>query len=301
MKTFLLKRTFATLTSLCLLLLLAAGSEATGDDAQTAPATGSTTAPVPAAQTQPAERYDCDPAARRLLERLEAAGDRYRTLEARIDYTIEDRMTGDSERRTGTIRYDRGDANTPPRFHVGFETLTLGGGRPFQQREQYGFDGRFLTVRKDRLKQMTRYQVVAEGERAEPMKLGEGDFPLPIGQEVEEVLRRFEVDTRPPREADPEETDYLRLAPRQGDPAGGEDAAEQAANFLRMEMWIDRRNDLPVRIRTLDRQKRIKIVEFSEIQTDVEFPEGTFFLPRPSEPGWSYRVERLESGSSVMP
>ena len=60
----------------------------------------------------------------------------------------------------------------------------------------WAFDGQFLTEVKHRIKQQTRYQLAAEGQKIEPMRLGKGPFPLPFGQKVEEVVKYFDVTSR---------------------------------------------------------------------------------------------------------
>jgi len=254
-----------------LLIVLAAASAAM---ARTA-----TTTSRPA--TQPAD----DPQALPLLEKLEAAREAYPAMQASIVYTVKDYRLGDSERRTGTMKLQWGREKTSDRFYIGFDTLRQGEGRPIAAKLEYAFDGKWLTEAKHRIKQMTRYQVVAEGRKAEPLRVGRGPFPMPVGQKAADVLKYFRAFTREPREEDPPGTAYLRLMRRP------EHADRISA--VRVEIWLDTKTGLPVRLVSRDAKRNVTTVEFSEHNTKAEFDEKTFHLPRPI--GWKYSIQPLTS------
>ena len=219
-----------------------------------------------------------------ILAALEAAGREHVQIVSKVDYRFDERMTGDREQRTGTIKYQRQTEETPSRFYVGFETLQLGDGALLKDKVEYAFDGRWFTIAKHRIKQMTRYELAAEGERIEAFKLGKGPFPLPFGQEAAAMYEHFDITTRDPGEEEPENTWYLRLTPK-------EDLAEEMS-FTRLEMWIDRDRHLPVRLVSRDKNRNVTVAEFDEIQTDVELADRDFHMPRPL--GWEYSEQALQ-------
>ncbi len=219
-----------------------------------------------------------------ILGALEAAGREHVQIVAEVDYQFDERMTGDSEHRTGAIKYQRQTEETPSRFYVGFETLQLGDGAMLKDKVEYAFDGRWFTIAKHRIKQMTRYEVAAEGEQVEAFKLGKGPFPLPFGQEAAVMHEHFDIITRGIGEADPENTWFLRLTPK-------EDLAEEMA-FTRLDMWIDCDSHLPVKMVSRDKNRNVTAAVFSEIETDVELTDDDFHMPRPR--GWEYSEQPLE-------
>jgi len=229
---------------------------------------GSATKPAP-----PDEVVDVET----ILAALEDAGQKVPALTADIEYGVDQRQTGDTEHRTGRIKYRRGDDDRPTGFYVGFDTLKLGDGPVLKDKVEYAFDGRWLTVAKERIKQMIRYEVAAEGVSADVFTLGKGPFPVPFGQEAAAMKDAFEMRTRPLREAEPEGTWYVHLTPK---------AEQEGPAFTRMEMWIDRQRHLPVRIVSEDKNRNVTTVVFSDIRTDVELGERDFHLPR--RLGWDY-------------
>jgi len=227
----------------------------------------------PATTTAPAVA----PAAKMILDRLEQAGKKYTTIQADVKYHVLMRELGDSETRTGEVKFKQADKKHPTRFYIRFDKLRLGAGSERTEKVEYAFDGQWLTEAKHRIKQMTRYQVAVKGERVDPMELGRGPFPIPFGQRTENVIKHFKVTTRKAKKTDPKNTDYLRLIRRK--------AYSDKINFTRMEMWIDRKTNLPVKVVSRDKNT------FTKVKTNENFDDKTFHLPR--KLGWEYRIKRL--------
>jgi len=221
----------------------------------------------------------------RILGDLEEAGRRYPSIAADIDYRVEQKSTGDSEHRTGRVKYQAETDKTVAKFYVRFETLRQGKGPTLKNKVEYAFDGRWLTVAQHPIKQMTRYELAGEGEKVDILKLGKSPFPLPFGQKAETMRKYFEITTRPRRDDEPENTDYLLLIPRK--------KQADKPSFTRLEMWIDRRRRLPVRLISRDKSKTVTTVTFDDIATDQRFTSKDFHLPR--KLGWTYSEERPTS------
>jgi len=243
-----------------------------------------TTRPAASRATMPATRPTASPAVMKILTDLQAAGEKYKTIRADVTMEITDRRVGDTEKRTGWIAYQRGDARTSGMFRVHFDRLRQGAGPVLKQKLDYAFDGHFWTVAKHTIKEMTRYQVVAAGEKAEPLRVGKGPFPLPFAQKADDVLSCYKAETRPLGKNEPKGTVYLKLTAR---PQRYKDL-----DAVRVEMWIDSRTDLPVRIVSRDKKRRATTVTLKNLQTNAKFdPRKMFHMPRPA--GWSYKVVPL--------
>lgn len=216
-----------------------------------------------------------------LLAQLEQAGVDSPAIEADIEYHIDQLLTGDSEHRTGAVKYQTETEDDSAKFYVKFDTLALGDGPTNADTVEYAFNGRWLTIAKHRIKQMTRYEVAAEGERVEAFKLGKGPFPLPFGQTAETMNTFFDITTAPPTDDAPANTDYLLLIPK-------EDRAEEL-NFVRMEMWIDRTTHLPVKLISIDKSENVTTVIFTNLDASPTFNAADFYPSRKA--GWQYTQE----------
>ena len=237
-----------------------------------------TSAPTTVA-TKPAP---VDPAVMAILKRLEIADEKHPRLTANILHHVDMLQQADSETRTGEVYYQAGTKDSAAKFRIHFDTLRQGEGIKTKRVEDYVFDGAWLTVRKEKTKEMTRYQVAPPGTKVEPMELGKGPFPVPFGQEAESILKHFVATTRKPTAKDPVGTDYLKLVTRP--------AAVRNTNLVRVEMWVGRETGLPVKIVAEDKSENVTTVDFKDIETPKSFSKNTFDLPRPPR-SWTYRVE----------
>jgi len=227
----------------------------------------------------------------RILQDLEAAGEKYRTIRADIDYRVDIRTLGDSEERTGWVAYDKGDAKAPTRFRVTFDTLRQGAGKKIASQVDYVFDGEWLHVAKHKIKNLTLYQLAAKGQQIEPLRIGRGPFPLPFGQKADDVVKHFTVATREPLSTDPKDTIYLRLIAR---PEHARDLPME-----RIELWIDRATHLPVQIRSREKSKNVTTVVFKDTKTNAAVAADVFDVPR--RIGWETVRQPLEPAGKPAP
>lgn len=263
------------------LLLIGSICAAQAQDTQptSSPHTNATTKPVAAASAPAA-----DQAVMKILNDLELSGQRYTTIRTDVRMKVVDRLTADSEERTGWIAYHKPSKSKQSKFRIHFETRKLGNGPVTREKEDWAFDGHWLTNTKHRIKDMVRYQVVPEGESAEPMRLGKGPFLLPFGQKTADVLKYYTATTRPLRQTEPEGTTYLKLTTRR--------ERYKEVELISAEMWIDPKTNIPVKLVTRDKKKKTTTVIFNNMQTDVKLDaERMFHMPKPA--GYTYKVEPL--------
>ncbi len=221
-----------------------------------------------------------------LLDQLEARGRAINAYEARVVYNREQGLLADTQTRLGGVIYQAADPNAdrPARFAIRFQTLLVDGALRERPRA-YVFDGTWLAEIHADAKQFIRRQITAPGKRYEPWKIGEGPFPLPLGQKRREVLELYHAKLIPPTDDDANGTRHLQLEPRH---------PERATNDLtRIDLWYDQASLLPVKIVTQDdaqntttvRLTDAKVNELSDKQLD-----GAFDTTPPSAPGWQIEV-----------
>lgn len=170
-----------------------------------------------------------------LLTELERTGKDLRSFSAQIRYTKFFPFEGDEQIREGSLDYlalpeMRPGEGARRKFAVHFDTLQFDGRIERGEDRSYIFDGQWLVEKLHKEKQFFKRQVVPPGERFDPLRLGEGPFPVPIGQSRAEILERFEAkmlasdagtealrkDVREWLLGGGVETYQLRLTPREG-------------------------------------------------------------------------------------
>lgn len=161
---------------------------------------------APAAQGQPgAEPPAITPETDAVLTALERAGDQVRGLAAEVRYDRYSPLMGDRQTRIGKLYFENpraGEEGAPggegkgKRFAILFQQLFLGQQKREDQKS-YIFDGEWLIERIPSEKLVIKRQIVAPGEQFDPLRIGQGPLPIPIGQPKSEILARFNVELRP--------------------------------------------------------------------------------------------------------
>lgn len=261
------------------------------DDAQAARA-GAT---APAHDWKPGDAIDD---ADDLLVALEMADLEIKTFKADIRYTRIFALAGDEQTRDGTLYFetvDRGDATTPAsrRFAVQFTQLRVGS-RVEKEKKDYIFDGEWLVEKLEKEKQFIKRQVVPPGERFDPLRIGEGPFPVPVGQRRDDVLSRYNVkllSTEDGLAADSlrsfvnngEGTYQLSLIPK-AEPQDGDELAE-------IRVWYRKGDLLPRMSRTINVAGDESIVQMLNPEKNPkDLPHRIFDTATPAR-GWNVRIE----------
>jgi outer membrane lipoprotein-sorting protein len=219
-----------------------------------------------------------------VLEALDAAGVGLHDFTANVTLTEEDAAAGDSTTRAGTVYYQK-NSDGSARIHVIFDTQTADGATS-KQKVEYLLADDWLTDRDYIRKTEIRRQILRPGEKINPLKLGEGPFPLPIGQSKEEVYKEFTVTKPAPAKDDVPDSLHLQLTPKSG--------SQFADKFASIDVYIDLKTGFPVRIVTIDdNQTIIRTTNLQVLSRNAGLSDKDFQL---SSIGgdWNRRVEPFE-------
>ncbi|MEM7622648.1 MAG: hypothetical protein AAF235_05535 [Planctomycetota bacterium] len=131
-----------------------------------------------------------------LLDAIEKSDRDIERLTAAMQYHRLFELAGDEQTRLGTLQFvNERDADGEPstrRFAIAFDQVVIGGRRQRDGRT-FVFDGEWLIERipSDRL--MLKRQVAPPGAGFDPLKVGEGPLPIPLGQAKADILERYNV------------------------------------------------------------------------------------------------------------
>ena len=181
-----------------------------------------------------------------LLDRLERSAEDLRDFQANIRYDIWDAVTEGLQIRGGELIYQVDPADKSKRFAINFNSLVIDQTR-WDESVQYIFADGWVVEVDHKKKQFIKRQIVAPGEEFDPLKLGEGPFPLPIGQPKNEVLARFDVKLLD-EPSDPFLAERLTTRDVEGIVLFPKPNTSEAEKFQRVEIFYDRATMLPVGI-----------------------------------------------------
>ena len=171
-----------------------------------------------------------------ILTDLEKRSDGLRDIRCKVRFVEDDKINLTRRIKIGQILFLIIEPN--PHFLIHFEK-TEADGVAYKQ-EWYLFDGRWLHQGIERLKQVTKEEIVREGDKIDLFDLESAPFPLPFGQEKEKILVNFEVTLAAPTPADPPNTDHLICIPKP--------ESRLARQYDKLEFFILRDVHLPGRI-----------------------------------------------------
>jgi hypothetical protein len=217
------------------------------------------------------DRLAADASVDVLLEALHQRGLNLVDFDADVKLTESDQSTGNDTIRTGRALYhkpaDPADGGAVVR--VKFDTRDEGSGpKPYVR--EYLLSGQWLTERDYKRKTETKTQVLRPGQQVNLLKLGEGPFPLPIGQEPDAVKKQFAVTLLAPEAGVPR----LQLVPTPG--------TKLANKFSEIVVSIDPATRFPTVIKTTDRTKStIRTTELTNLRVNPQpgLTDGDFALP----------------------
>jgi hypothetical protein len=233
----------------------AAAQDAPAPTATPAPTAGTPATPPGQAQAAPGDvaqdrKLTDNSTADETLEALHAVGLGLQDFTAHVTLTVKDAGAGDSTSQAGVAYYQK-KGEHDGRMRVIFETNTSGGATQ-KARQEYLLDNGWLTERDYNRQTEVLRQVLKPGEKMDLLKLGEGPFPLPIGQPKEDVYKLFDVTKPAPsrtKSLNVPGTVRLTLKPKEG--------TQFANRFSQIDVWVDQKTNFPKRIDTIDENQAV--------------------------------------------
>ncbi len=230
-----------------------------------------------------------------LLDALERSTQGLRDFTATVIYDRTDAITGDRERRTGRLVLEQpvGDA-TRRRFGIAFDQYIDASGHASPQVQRFAFGDGWLSEFDDARRQCIERQLVPDGKRLDPLRLGEGPMPLPVGQSAVEVRRRFTVSPTPAPDAPLlkrlEGVQGLVLVPR---PGTGLDE-----DFTEVRVWYDLRTLAPLGVVATLKSGDVKTVLLRDVRVNAGLDDpARRMLDRTPPAGWQRDVRPMRGGT----
>jgi outer membrane lipoprotein-sorting protein len=223
------------------------------------------------------------------LDALNERGKDLKDFSADVALHTIDARTGEDMAQIGTVVFqNKGGGDSRIRVTFDRKEVDPGNGKKITQRQKldYVLDDGWLTDRDYQKKLEVRRQVLRPGQKMNLLKLGEGPFPLPIGQDKEEVKRQFDATKEPLGQDDPKGTIHVRLAPKKG--------SQFEKRFQQIDVFVDPKTRMPARIDTVEKAGTTRSTDLTNVRLNANVKDDAFALPKIDEPGWNRREEPFE-------
>lgn len=240
--------------------------------------------PTAQAQLQPPPLINpTGPSINETLDALKERGQNLQDFTADVVIKETDAVTGSDKSRMGKILFQR-RPNNDSRIRVALDRKTIAD-RIVKSRADYKLEnGKLIDQNFDSKHQTTR-QVLKPGQKLDLLKLGEGPFPLPIGQDREEVLKNFTVTQLPLEKDDPTNSVHLVLTPKPG--------TRFAKKFELIDVFVDQKSKFPVRIATVEKGgATVHTTDLSNLKINPGLNDKDFTLTEPGK-DWDITDESL--------
>jgi len=241
-----------------------------------------------------------------LLDAIERAEGKLRSLTAMVLYDKEFALAGDLQRRTGELFFNNTEGGRS--FAIRFDKLRLGD-VVHDDVQEFVFDGEWLVERQPGKKLFTKRQVVPPGQEFDPLKIGEGPLPIPIGQKRADIERTFDVSSPGVTDSLTEGTDAFRIASAPNSkvrqlklvPKPG---TRESDDFEEIRVWYKDHEGgvLPTMARTVNHQGDIALVVLiaHKVNDEAQIPDGIFSTEAP-ERGWDVQILPFREDADASP
>ena len=223
-----------------------------------------------------------------ILEAVDRHSESLKDFSARMRLDSMDALSEETERRFGRIYYEKMPEKR--RAAVVFERTVDSDGRARERLEHYVYSDGILSDYDHEAKRLTRRQLVQPGETYDPLRLGEGPIPIPLGQRRVDIEKSFVVSLAPaPKTSlvkDPTRAAGLRLVPRPGT------ALVEKNKIASIDLWMDRVSGSPVAVSITERDGDQVSARFMDIQLNTGIDEkGERWFSAPEVDPKEWRIE----------
>lgn len=171
-----------------------------------------------------------------ILKALQQRGKTLRNFQAHLVVQVHHLRTDEKDMNIGHIWYQQKYATT--RFDIRFNMLVVDGAIAKRHADHdIVFDGHWLIDRNGSAKIFRKIEIAPSGTKFNPLRLGQGPLPIPIGQKPADVEKEFHVQLLKNKQMPPN-TVGLKLIPRD----------KTAFTFVEVDFWINTHDWLPVKI-----------------------------------------------------
>lgn len=219
-----------------------------------------------------------------ILDALHARGQNLKAFTANVSLDEIDALSGDTTTLVGkTLFQDKGDNDS--RLLVAFTKKVINK-KESEFKQIYLLDAGWLTDRDYKNKIEVKRQTLKPGQKINLIKLGEGPFPLPVGQPREEVLKMFDVKLIPPAKTDPENTLHITLSPKP--------QSQFERKFKEINVWVQTTTHFPIQIATTDKRETTeRITHLNDITLNPQTKDADFTLDKIDD-SWTKKTEELD-------
>lgn len=209
-----------------------------------------------------------------ILSRIVDATQQLKSCQARLSYLFvqDPDLLASRTLRTGTLYYINGPEKSLLRIQ--FQDVKQDDFEPEERREEYLFDGVWLTRIDFKLKQVDQFQQAPEDKPMDVFELISHNFPIVGFSGADKLQQDFNI-TLKEENKDPNEPICLLLEVKEG--------SKFYEEYEKIDFWIDSITYLPKRLLAYAVQGDLYDIKFSDIQINKKLEKSVFTVETPAD------------------
>ncbi|MHC4738061.1 MAG: LolA family protein [Planctomycetota bacterium] len=217
-----------------------------------------------------------------ILKQLKRETKELNSYHGRIEHLYRQPKLFDSKTlKKGDLYYEKSDGKS--RLKINFKTLKHDDEKEQKYREEYIFDGVWLTHINYQIEQANRYQLAEPNELVDAFDLAAKNFPIIGFAKIEDLNKDFEIKLVEEKESEPSQ--FIRLHLKVKPDSAYKD------DYTSFEFWIDKKLNLPAQIVAVTTEEDISQVKLLKPQVNKNLKKGIFDFKIPKGFAVSQRRE----------
>ncbi len=220
-----------------------------------------------------------------ILDRMHQTAQTVSSLQADLNYlfTQDPELLDAKTLRLGTLFYQKGTGGSSSHLRISFDTLRQDDEPPQSRPEHYLFDGVWLSKIDVSLETIDRYQKAPADQPIGVFEFISHNFPMVGFTDPIQLQNEFQIEASPAPE-DPNQPQHLFLKVRNN--------SRYKEDYTQMEVWIDQKNWLPVRLTAISVQGDLYDLKWNNLRINEKLPDSVFQIETP--PHFRQNIHPLE-------
>ncbi|MHC4905640.1 MAG: LolA family protein [Planctomycetota bacterium] len=216
---------------------------------------------------------DSKAAIEEILSKMNTATKKLRSCRAKLSYlSIQDpELLNSSTLQNGLLFYQKTESGS--KLRIRFDDMKQDDFDPVKQREEYLFDGIWLTRINYKLQQVDIYQQAPEDKPIGVFELISHNFPLIGFSNINDIKNDFDISLAP-KTTDPNELVCLLLKVKKD--------SDFIKDYEKISMWLDNDLYLPAKMVAYTRQGDEYRIEFKDMEINKKLENAVFAVATPA-------------------
>lgn len=195
------------------------------------------------------------------------------SYQCKLDYIVRQPILESQARRKGVLHYSKSDDRS--HLRIDFNTLQYDEEKEQKYREQYLFDGLWLTYINYEGRSVQRQQMAEPNEPVDAFALVSRRVPILGFSKIEDLKNQFDIELVDPNEAEPSSSWHLRMKVKPD--------SIYRDDYTAIDFRIDRKQQLPTKVVAVTTEQDIHEIALVDARINKDIRRSIFDIDIPAD------------------